>query len=320
MVPDRWYVILEAREGPRGSRPIGVVRLGQRLVLWRDAQGALCCAGDDCPHRGAALSLGRVVEGCVECPFHGFRFDSHGQCTAIPAHGEDRPIPRSMRTRTFPVREEHGFVWLWFGEPRETLPDVPWFQELDDRYVQAGFADDWGTHYTRAVENQLDFTHLPFAHRSTIGRGVPERLEVQTEVDGDRILVRYDPRTYDAGDFMVELIAPNLWRNRLGPGVWAVAAFVPVDAEHTRLYLRFYQRYLTLPGLGWLVCQAANLFNRVILRQDKRIVLTQRPRETDLRMGEILLPSDRPIIEWRRWRERNLGLRPGDAADQPAAR
>jgi phenylpropionate dioxygenase-like ring-hydroxylating dioxygenase large terminal subunit len=79
-----------------------------------------------------------------------------------------------------------------------------------------------------------------------------------------------------------------------------------VDNDNTRLYLRFYQSFVTLPLLGTGICWLSNLLNRYILDQDKRIVLTQEPRSTQLRMNEVLIPSDRPIIEYRKWRHANL--------------
>lgn len=299
MVQDRWYVVLESSEV--GRAPLGVTRMGEAMVFWRDASGAVRATSDRCPHRGASLALGKVKDGCVECPFHGFRFDGGGACTRIPANGTKKAPPPSMRVRAWEVREQNGFVWLWWGEARAELPPVPWFEELDERYAWAGFSDDWDTHWTRAVENQLDFTHLPFVHQTTIGASLPEELAVRTEVDGDRIVATYDPSTYDAKGFFVELVAPNLWRNRLAEGVYAVAAFVPVDERRTRLYLRFYQNHLTLPGLGWLGCQVANLFNRVVLAQDKRVVLTQEPRKVGDGELDVLVASDAPIAAWRRW-------------------
>lgn len=310
MVRDRWYVILAVRELP-AKGPLGVTRLGKRLVLWRDRAGALQCVGDVCPHRGAALSAGRVVDDCVECPFHGFQFDGTGACTVLPAHGTGpRPIPANMRSPRHVVREHQGFVYLWTG-PSEpgTLPwfdELPWFEELNASFEWDGFTDDWATHYTRAIENQLDFTHLPFAHRTTIGRAVPGRLEVLTEVDGDRMRITYDPATYDAKGFFVKFHLPNLWLNRLAPGIFALMAFAPVDEANTRIYVRFYQRKMAVPGAAWAVAWVGNLFNRYILGQDKRIVLTQRPVRTDLGMVERLVPSDRPILEFRRWRHHLL--------------
>lgn len=300
MVRDRWYVVLETGELPRKGA-LGVVRFGRRLAFWRDEAGTLRCVDDDCPHRGAALSQGRIVDGCLECPYHGFRFDKKGQCTHIPAHGQDRPIPKAMRTRAWPVREDQGFVWLWLGEDREQLPPLPFFDDLREGYAWAGATDDWDTDWTRAMETQLDFTHLPFVHQDSIGKKVPHRLEVDTQVDGDRILIRYAPETYDAKDFLVEVRNPGLWRNQLTPGVWGFLAFVPVREGQCRVYLRFYQNKLTLPVLGTLFSALSNLYNLKVLNEDKVVALTQEPRKTWLRMGETLLPSDRPIIAFRRW-------------------
>ena len=303
MVTERWYIILEAAELPP-DRPLGVTRLGERLVLWRHG-GAIHATSDRCPHRGASLAMGKVQGGCIACPFHGFEFDGDGKCTRIPEYGANRKPPAAMRTRSYPVREAHGFVWLWWGVVPDTIPEIPWFAELDSSYVWHGFSDDWDTHYTRAVENQLDFTHLPFVHHNSIGRGLPQALGVITESEGDRLKISYDPATYDAKGFFVELIAPNLWRNRLAPGIWAVAAFVPVEGNQTRLYLRFYQNHLRLPLLGWLMCYVANVVNRRILRQDKDVVLAQLPREVDHDIREVLVASDAPIAIWRRWLRTN---------------
>ena len=91
LVLNRWYAIFSAHE-LRPGRTLAGKRLGLDLVAWRDAEGALRLAVDRCPHRQVQLSPGRVVDGCLECPFHGFRFNGAGACTSVPAH-PDRPIP-----------------------------------------------------------------------------------------------------------------------------------------------------------------------------------------------------------------------------------
>jgi len=85
--------------------------------------------------------------------------------------------------------------------------------------------------------------------------------------------------------------------------VRVVAAFVPVDEENTLIYLRFYQNFMRTPLLGQLVTWLAMPFNVIVLRQDKRVVITQQPRKTALKMGEHLVQGDRPIVEYRRRRE-----------------
>ena len=86
-----------------------------------------------------------------------------------------------------------------------------------------------------------------------------------------------------------------------------MAAFVPVDDENTRMYVRFYQSVARLPVLRELFNLVSMPGNRVILNQDKRVVLTQVPKRSDLRMGEKLIPGDGPIIAYRRRRSELRG-------------
>ena len=58
-----------------------------------------------------------------------------------------------------------------------------------------------------------------------------------------------------------------------------------------------------VPVLRGLVCAAGNVANGVILHQDRRVVLTQRPKKTELQMGENLLRGDKPVLEFRSRRE-----------------
>jgi len=76
-----------------------------------------------------------------------------------------------------------------------------------------------------------------------------------------------------------------------------------VDEEHTLLYLRFYQRFLGLPLLGGLVARLAMPFNRLVAHQDRRVVQTQEPRASVLRIDERLIQGDHPIVAYRRRRQ-----------------
>jgi len=96
MIRNQWYIILESSEVKQG-KPVGVTRMGEKLVLWRDAEGKVVCMKDQCPHRGVALSCGKLIDGLIECPFHGFQFDGSGRCTLIPANGRNAPVPRRFR-------------------------------------------------------------------------------------------------------------------------------------------------------------------------------------------------------------------------------
>lgn len=297
---NHWYAVLSSAE--LGTRPLRRRRFGQVLVFWRDGRGGIGVAADRCPHRRAALSGGRVRDGCIECPFHGLRFDVAGRCRALPVHPE-HPIPRALGLKVLHAREQHGYVWLWTGPDPAPEAPIPFFDTTGFSYAGSESLVGADLHYTVAVENQLDFAHLPFIHRRTIGRKLPPGpCEVTTVVEGDCI------RAWDQyQSAIVELLAPNIWRLQFG-AIWQQLAFVPVDEGHTLHYVRAYQNQLTWPGLAWLYGRSGRFFNRLILGEDLRVTQTIPAGETRLRgMGEVLLPSDAPIIAYRRWREQHRG-------------
>ena len=102
--------------------------------------------------------------------------------------------------------------------------------------------------------------------------------------------------------FHLDFIFPNLWQNWIAEKVRVGAAFVPVDAEHTLLYLRFYQKFLPGP-LGKIVARLAMPLNLRIAHQDRRVVQTQVPKPSGLRIGENLVQGDGPVAEYRRGRQ-----------------
>lgn len=317
MIRNQWYVVLESNEV--GAAPIGVTRMGEKMVFWRDNTGKVSAAVDRCPHRGVALSVGKVQDGHIQCPFHGFEFDASGKCTLIPANGRNGVITGAMRLNAYPTYEAHGFIWLWWGDPTtQEQPAPEFFDNLDDSFYYGSARDPWEAHYSRVIENQLDVVHLPFIHRNTIGRG--NRTVVDGPViewKGDKLLYTYvfnrlddgtpprrsrDLSAKDAASVHLEFIFPNLWQNYISPDVRVLAAFVPVDDEHTLLYLRFYQKFMRLPVLGKLIAQLSMPSNVYIAHEDRRVVTTQQPKASGLKIGEILIQGDLPIIEYRKKR------------------
>ena len=322
MIPNQWYVVLESNEVPAG-KPIGLTRLGEKLVFWRDERGKVSCLRDFCPHRGVALSHGKVLGDHLQCPFHGFEYDSSGQATFIPANGRNAPAPRQILAFGYPIFEANGFIYLWWGETRDELPKPRFFDNLGDDFTYGSARDPWKTHYSRVIENQLDVAHLPFVHYNTIGR------DGRTLVDGpllewqdsDKFFVyafnRLDDGTppHKASElssagriFHLEFIFPNLWQNYISENVRIVAAFTPVDDENTILYLRFYQNFMRIPLLNRLLNSLSMPFNVYVAHQDRHIVETERPKRTGLKIGEKLIQADGPIIAYRKRREELIAL------------
>jgi len=320
MIPNLWYAVLESSE--LGAVPLGVTRLGERLVFWRDGKGAVVCLFDRCAHRGAALALGAVCEGGrIQCPFHGLEYDSTGRCVKIPANGAAAPVPEGFRMRAYPTHEEQGIIWIWWGEnPPDKLAPPAFFEDLRGMRGWKTVVDPWDNHYTKVLENQLDVVHLPFVHHNTIGRGNRTLVEGPgLEWRGDTLFFVYPYNKVDDGSrprgpkevpvppadskFKLELIFPNLWENYIGEKMRILGLFVPVDETHTLLYLRFYQSFLRVPILTRLVNWLFSRFNLVVAHQDRRIVNTQIPKGDGIGKGELLIQGDYPIMEFRKRRE-----------------
>ena len=170
MIPKQWYVVMDSNQVRH--KPVGVVRMGEKLVFWRDTSGKVVCLHDKCAHRGVQLSKGKVIDDHLQCPFHGLEYDSTGKVMKIPANGKDTPVPERFQALNYPVHEKHGFIWIWWGEnPPTNLEPPSFFQDIDSSLSFAKVYDHWKIYYSRVIENQLDPVHLPFVHHNTIGRG-----------------------------------------------------------------------------------------------------------------------------------------------------
>jgi phenylpropionate dioxygenase-like ring-hydroxylating dioxygenase large terminal subunit len=316
MIRNQWYAVLDAGEIKK-NRLTGITRFSEKLVFWRDTQNMICCIADKCCHRGAGISKGIVIDGHAACPFHGFQYDGSGKVTYIPAEGRNSTVPDRYHTDSYQAKEAYGFIWVWYGEPKDILPEIPFFEELKNGFSYGQIAETWNVHYTRAIENQLDVVHLPFVHKTTIGKGNKTIVNGPVVKWKDNLMTFYVNNVTDQGQkplkpqeiqdyeklFSLQLCMPNIWQNRISPHLRIMAAFAPVDEENTHIYLRFYQNFVRIPVLKQIVNQVGNIMDSIILHQDRRVVLTQQPKKSQLQMGENLIQGDLPIIEFRKKRE-----------------
>jgi len=284
MIRNLWYAVLESRELKKSI--LGVMRLGERMVFWRDGTGAAICFYDRCAHRGASLEKGNLCGGTLACPFHGLEYDASGRCVKIPANGKAAPA---------------------------------FFDDLKALDSWGTVVDPWDNHYTKVLENQLDVVHLPFVHHNTIGKGGKTLVEGPgLEWVGETMFCHYPYNKADDGsrprspkevpvpdptrDYKLECILPNMWENYISQKVRVLGLFVPVDETHTLLYLRFYQNFMRTPGLKQLVLWLAGRFNLIVAHQDRRVVNTQIPKGDGIGKGELLIQGDYPIMEFRKKR------------------
>ena len=165
-----WYVAAwdyELKPDELISRSI----LGEAVVFYRGAEGALVAMADRCCHRFAPLSLGRIEDGCnLRCMYHGLKFDPTGRCIEIP--GQDM-IPATAKVRTYQAVEKHSWIWVWMGDPALADQDlIPQAVGLEDPNwtLRAGQLD-YDANYLLINDNLTDFSHLTYVHAKSFGTG-----------------------------------------------------------------------------------------------------------------------------------------------------
>ncbi|KAA0234275.1 MAG: hypothetical protein JJLCMIEE_02536 [Acidimicrobiales bacterium] len=189
-----WYPACPSRR--LGHRPVCVTLMNTPLALFRDAAGAARAVIDRCPHRNVPLSRGRVTDdGCIECAYHGWRFDGTGRCNGVPGLSEGSGA--SSSTRDLPshhTREQDGFVWIW-GE-QGSVPDreplaIPTPEGSGANSGEVVFEYDLACTLHAALENALDVPHTAYLHRGIFRGGEAREITAERRDLQDAIEVEY---------------------------------------------------------------------------------------------------------------------------------
>lgn len=301
----------ELTEAPRN-----VKLLDKALVLWRDQSGRAQVLEDLCIHRGTALSLGRVEEGEIVCPYHGWRYRADGRCTLIPQLADPTKIPHKARVASFSCQERYGLIWVALGASPLPLPEISELED-DDWVVVTTGPFSWKSDASRQVENFTDFGHFPFVHPGLLGD--EERTVVPDyDVRQEGHVLHYQIVRLEAantGDFPVfanpvtarperrsryELHLPYTIVLRLGwghdKGMVYFFASQPVGDKQCTGYCVIARNYnLEQPA------HVLQEFEEVIFQQDQRIVESQRPEQVPFDLAEELhLKFDAVAVAYRR--------------------
>ena len=161
-----WYVAAWSDDLPADA-PHAISILGERIVVWRSASGALGALEDRCVHRLAPLSVGRCEGDGLRCMYHGFLYGPDGVVKEIP--GQD-VIPEKARVRRYPVVEKHSWIWVWMGDAAADPALIPPAVGFDDPDWILGRGQlDYAARARLVTDNLLDFSHLTYVHANSFG-------------------------------------------------------------------------------------------------------------------------------------------------------
>jgi len=309
-----FHPILPARKLAPG--PVRVTVAGRSYALFRDARGRAAAFMDECPHRKAPLSAGRVrPDGRLECRYHGWHFDADGR-----GRSPSQPNLTKCDAVTMQLVERNGYLWLADPEvPLSALPAVEW-----DGFEPAGaFSMPFAAPLHVCLDNFSEDEHTPWVHtRLGWDAADVDSIEYTAENHADRTDVTYRGRQRDSWSRLLVGLKKgdtfnNEWETRFDPvrtiytlywtepgtqrrrGITARAAiFMVPETDRTTMFhvfvgMRIEDRRLRLfaPALRKL----AVALSWYEIRDDARFIPTVADTPEDQR-GMRLGKYDKPLV------------------------
>src|ERR1051325_1827987 len=166
-----WIPALLSEELPANDcPPVRVKLLSERLIAFRDSDGKVGLIDEFCAHRGVSLWFGRNEECGLRCPYHGWKYDTSGQCVDLPSEGANGPMRKRMKLKSYPCLELGGLVWTYMGPP-ELKPEPPGSEGAPvpeaRRYVSKRLQE---CNWLQAMEGGIDSSHVSFLHSGALHR------------------------------------------------------------------------------------------------------------------------------------------------------
>ncbi len=171
-----WLPILLDTELPEPDcPPVRVRLLGENLVAFRDSTGQVGFIAENCPHRGASLFFGRNEEAGLRCVYHGWKFDTTGNCLDMPNEPAESDFRHKVKATAYPAAEHGGLIWCYMGPSHlhPELPELEWTRVphshrwLGKTYIEAS--------YLNPLEGTQDPSHSSFLHRWFAPDTMPNR-------------------------------------------------------------------------------------------------------------------------------------------------
>jgi len=310
--PSGWFRVAESASLPN----MGVIPLryfGKDLVLFRTEDGTACVMDAHCPHLGAHLGYGGKVEGeTIQCPFHGWCFDSNGHCTDIPYTSK---IPSKAQIKTWLVREVNGLIMVYYHAIKEPatweIPELP--EYTSEQWTPWSRVFQWKTHASIQDLSEVtvvDTAHFGILHPDTFQSVKSSTVEVNSQVFIHRMSPEYNhllPVAKTLG-----LIITGFWevesyglgyhifrsRDRVLTEVETITLFTwtPIDEEYVEACIRVKMK---------------KVFNEIITRGLRKIGIAKGTKafEEDLSILEhklmpphpLFCDGDGPLSQYRRW-------------------
>ncbi|MEX0603544.1 MAG: aromatic ring-hydroxylating dioxygenase subunit alpha [Marinobacter sp.] len=164
-----WIPALLAEELPEDDcPPVRVKLLSERLIAFRDSDGKYGLMDEFCAHRGVSLWFGRNEEGGLRCPYHGWKYDTTGQCIEVPSEPADSGFCEKIKLQAYPLIKIGDILWTYMG-PKDDEPPHPEFEfatvPSNQTFTSKRFQE---SNWLQAMEGGIDSSHVSFLHSGSL--------------------------------------------------------------------------------------------------------------------------------------------------------
>ncbi len=327
LLAEYWYVGAMSRDVTRNN-PVSTVIMETRMVLWRSKSGKVSALRDRCSHRNTMLSEGYVnnKKNCIVCPYHGWEFDSEGDCTKVPSENREGKQRNNRSIESFPVIERDGLIWLWMGlekvpDPEKSPFKLPYYNKEKEGWGNFQIINDFENDVTNLVENFMDVPHTVIVHSGWFRNRAHKKVNTTMERTDDSVLVTYH-QTGDVIGFAERVInpkklplyhtdkfyMPNNTRVDYGfgnneRGFVVTSTSTPISDMKTRVYtsISYKLGVLNFGAKAWLPWYVQNIINQdLVITRNQAQSLREEPanyKSTPADMLHVFIES------LRKWEE-----------------
>ncbi len=190
-----WYVATKSVD--LKNKPLACKILDEHIVVFRNSNGKASALIDKCPHRNVNLSKGKIINGNLQCAYHGWEFNGDGKCVLIPSLCSDEKIPSAACAKSYKVIEQDGLIWVWLGDENPTnekLPfNIPHYNDSgwNKTWVQTTIKNSVGN----VIENFIDCSHTGYIHGGLFRTPASHLAKTLVKKLPDGVVIDIDEKT-----------------------------------------------------------------------------------------------------------------------------
>jgi phenylpropionate dioxygenase-like ring-hydroxylating dioxygenase large terminal subunit len=197
---DFWYVVALSKQ-LKPNQVLSRTILGEWLAVFRGEDGKAVALQDRCIHRNTRLSKGKVCQGKLECPYHGWVYDDTGNVITVPSEGESFCKHKMRNSQVYQTLEQDGFVYVRLSSPSEEFAPfkMPKYQQPGWETVKV--INRFQNNVTNCAENFIDVPHTASVHPGIFRKLSRKQLEMTVERRNGSVFAEYRNETTNLGWF-----------------------------------------------------------------------------------------------------------------------